>query len=99
MTLQGGEAQGVVASLERVDAEEVAERHSLGENAETAELFEKKVFVLHGREPLALGKHRFQIRIGSERRMAGCRDDAVVDLKERLLDERGELLVLIAGSS
>ena len=91
---QGREGQSVIASLERIDAEEVAERHSLGRNAETAELFEKKAFVLHGGEPLALGEHRFEIRIGREHRMAGGRDDAVVDLKERLLDERGKFCSL-----
>ena len=36
----------------------------------------------------------FEIRIGREHRMAGGRDDAVVDLKERLLDERGKFCSL-----
>ena len=41
-----------------------------------------------------MGEHRFEIRIGREHRMAGGRDDAVVDLKERLLDERGKFCSL-----
>ena len=41
-----------------------------------------------------MSEHRFEIRIGREHRMAGGRDDAVVDLKERLLDERGKFCSL-----
>lgn len=94
MTLKG---ERVKASLRPLSASMPKKSQSVtrsGEMPRPAELFEKKAFVLHGGEPLALSEHRFEIRIGREHRMAGGRDDAVVDLKERLLDERGKFCSL-----
>ena len=60
----------------------------------SASMPKKSQSVTRSGEPLALGEHRFEIRIGREHRMAGGRDDVVVDLKERLLDERGKFCSL-----
>ena len=54
------------------------------ENKESAQRINE---ILHDKEYLLF-------RIGREHRMAGGRDDAVVDLKERLLDERGKFCSL-----
>lgn len=94
MTLKG---ERVKASLRPLSASMPKKSQSVtrsGEMPRPPSFSRRKPYVLHGGEPLALGEHRFEIRIGREHRMAGGRDDAVVDLKEQLLDERGKFCSL-----